>query len=252
MSDHMSPIRPYSPTERIDEVEIRIREFLVNSGLAPGDAIPGEHWFSEQLGVGRPLIREAFKKLEGMGLVEVRRGKGRILKSFDLDGYLNSYSTDMLMSQFSYQELFETRCILEVSMIGDSVQRLTDAEMAEIEVIWNRMCSAYDADLIPLEEDIQLHRAIMTAANNRLILAVLDAVLALARKSLAKGGVSDTDRRDEDRREHEELVEAVRNRDSNRARQALALHYSTAASRLGFKAHWQTFNVPLMSLTLSS
>ena len=78
------PIRPYSPRSRKEEVDLRIKEYIATNELGPGDRLPGESWFAAQLGVGRPLIREAFRGLEAVGVIETRKGEagGRDLDLF--------------------------------------------------------------------------------------------------------------------------------------------------------------------------
>src|SRR5688500_1410642 len=57
MPQALTPIRPYRPDSRIEQVEARIREYITNNDLQPGHRLPGESWFAAQLEVGRPLIR---------------------------------------------------------------------------------------------------------------------------------------------------------------------------------------------------
>ena len=59
--DIAHPIRPYAPDSRMHEVESRIREYITENAFPPGHKLPGEAWFAAQLGVGRPLVREAMR-----------------------------------------------------------------------------------------------------------------------------------------------------------------------------------------------
>ncbi|MGH2345766.1 MAG: FadR/GntR family transcriptional regulator, partial [Chloroflexota bacterium] len=54
----------------------RIREFIAEQKLEPGDRLPPERVLMEQLRVGRSSVREAMKILATLGLVEIRRGDG--------------------------------------------------------------------------------------------------------------------------------------------------------------------------------
>jgi DNA-binding FadR family transcriptional regulator len=53
-----------------------IRDFIVERGLKPGDALPSEAELAALLDVGKTSVREALRRLEAHGVVEVRRGKG--------------------------------------------------------------------------------------------------------------------------------------------------------------------------------
>ncbi len=231
------PIRPYTPDSRIHEVESRIREYIANNELGPGARLPGEAWFAEQLDVGRPLIREAMKGLEAVGAIEARKGVGRFVRAFDPEAYLSNYTTRMLLASFSEQELNETRCLLEISMATDAVSRLTDDDLADIGRLWDLIQAAAAAGTSDTEADLGLHRAIMRRAENRLIVAMLDAVYALAVRREASRAHSPEKIR-EDLAEHAAIVEAAMSHDGRAARAALTAHFRTTATRLGFEPRW--------------
>ena len=231
------PIRPYSPDSRINEVESRIREYIANNDLQPGHRLPGEAWFATQLDVGRPLIREAMKGLEAVGMIEARKGVGRFVRAFDPEAYLSNYTTRMLLSSFSEQELNETRCLLEISMATDAVSRLTDDDLVEIETFWRRIEASAAAGTSDTEADLSLHRVLMRRAENRLIVAMLDAVYALAvRRQATRTNAPDKIR--QDLAEHEAIVQAALARDGRAVRTALTIHFRTTATRLGFEQRW--------------
>jgi GntR family transcriptional repressor for pyruvate dehydrogenase complex len=64
----------------------RIKLALINGELKPGDFIPSESELTQNLGVGKSSVREATKMLQAMGVLEVKRGQGTIIrKSHDED-----------------------------------------------------------------------------------------------------------------------------------------------------------------------
>src|SRR5690606_22970823 len=99
----------------------------------------------------------------------------------------SNYTTEMLLHSFSEQELNETRCLLEISMATDATRRLTDDDIEDIRALWVRIQAAAANNTIDVEADIDLHRAIMRRSDNRLIVAMLDAVYALAMRKRAGG-----------------------------------------------------------------
>lgn len=56
------------------EVGDAIRDYIVEHGLKPGDALPSEGELATLLDVGKTSVREALRRLEAHGVVEVRRG----------------------------------------------------------------------------------------------------------------------------------------------------------------------------------
>ena len=63
-----------SKTSLSDTVFADISEKIIKGDLHPGAALPSERQLSELLGVNRGAVREAVKRLQQAGLVEVRHG----------------------------------------------------------------------------------------------------------------------------------------------------------------------------------
>ncbi len=57
-----------------------IRDLIVQTPYRPGERLPPEREIAERLNVTRTVVREALIMLEIKGLVEVRRGAGRLRK----------------------------------------------------------------------------------------------------------------------------------------------------------------------------
>ena len=57
-----------------DRVHERLRAQILEDRLAPGDALPSERTLAEELGVNRHAVREALKRLEQAGLVQITQG----------------------------------------------------------------------------------------------------------------------------------------------------------------------------------
>lgn len=236
-----SALRPFSPASRLEEVDVRIKEYIAANELLPGDRLPAEAWFAAQLGVGRPLVREAFKGLEAVGVIEARKGVGRFVRAFEAGSYLSHFTTQVLIESFSEREIIETRCLLEIAAVGDAVERLTDDDCAEIRRLWARMSSSAAVGESDTASDLGLHRVIMCRADNRFIVTMLDAVYALAIRRNADDGYG-TEQLTEDSAQHEAIVRAALARDGRAARAALIAHFETTAVRLGFVPSWRNLS----------
>jgi GntR family transcriptional repressor for pyruvate dehydrogenase complex len=233
---------------RQSDVASQIREYIVQNDLTPGDRLPGEEWFAAELGVGRPLVREALKGLEAVGAVETRKGVGRFVGTFEADAYLAHFTTEVLVQSFSQRDLAEVRCLLEVAAVGEVVPRLTDEDIAEIVRNLETMKAQAARGEEITEADIGIHRTIMHRSENSFVISMLDAIYAL---TMATGPyIPDTripkPARDpaivaHDVREHERLVAAVVSRDGATAQAALMAHFETTASRIHFTPLWRQF-----------
>jgi GntR family transcriptional repressor for pyruvate dehydrogenase complex len=60
-----------------------LRRSILAGEYRPGDRLPPERELAAERGVGRGTVREAFKKLEQLGLVDIRHGGGVTVRSLD-------------------------------------------------------------------------------------------------------------------------------------------------------------------------
>ena len=65
-----------------DDVFEQIMSEVLNGEMAPGEALPSERKLAEVLGVSRPVVREALKRLTAAGLVEVRQGDATTVRDY--------------------------------------------------------------------------------------------------------------------------------------------------------------------------
>jgi GntR family transcriptional repressor for pyruvate dehydrogenase complex len=187
-------------------------------------------------------VREALKGLEAVGAVEARKGVGRFVGAFEAGAYVRHFTTDVLIDSFTERELTETRCLLEIAAVSESVDRLTADAIAEIQRLLERMRRRTASGESCTAEDIRMHRVIMSRTGNRFIAAMLDAVYAIGMARTDDRQYLD-EYRQNDLREHVAIVDAVAARDGAAARAALMRHFETTAKRLGFTPRWrEVFN----------
>lgn len=65
-----------------DEVFDQLVASIVDGEVTAGDAIPSERALAEGLGVSRPVVREALKRLAHAGLVDIRHGGATTVSDF--------------------------------------------------------------------------------------------------------------------------------------------------------------------------
>ena len=73
MRDAFGPVLRQSLS---DKLALRIRSMIQKGDFQRGDRLPPILEMARRFGVGHPTIREALKKLETMGFVEIRHGSG--------------------------------------------------------------------------------------------------------------------------------------------------------------------------------
>lgn len=76
------PLSPVARRSVTDEVYDQILAGVIEGELAPGESLPSERQLAEVLGVSRPVVREALKRMTHAGLVEVRQGGSTTVRDY--------------------------------------------------------------------------------------------------------------------------------------------------------------------------
>lgn len=113
------------PQKPIDHVEESLVTAILDSVYAPGDTLPGERDLARQLGVTRPTLREALRRLERDGWVTIRQGKSTRINDFWREGGPNILTAivrygEHLPADF-ITKLLEVRRALAPAYVGAAV-----------------------------------------------------------------------------------------------------------------------------------
>ena len=193
-----------------DRAYYAIRELIVTLELAPG-AVVSERDLMQRLELGRTPIREALRDLARDRLVEVYPRRGIFVSNVDVGDIAG---------------LSEVRLVLEPEAARLAALRSTEADRSETEALLAELeVTARSPDERALIElDQRIHRHVYRAAHNPFAEATLNEyyVLALRIWFLALDRV--TERLDTAVHEHRALLEAIRDRDSDRAESAMRTH----------------------------
>ncbi|WP_028783439.1 FadR/GntR family transcriptional regulator [Thalassobacillus devorans] len=115
-----------------EEVLHQIKMYIEQHQLGPGDKLPSERELSELLNVGRSSIREAFRALELLGLIETRRGEGTFMRTYRPYHMVELLSTFILHEARTKEELAAAKMMLEIEVIHHV---MTAVESSHIEVL---------------------------------------------------------------------------------------------------------------------
>ncbi len=88
--------------------------FIEAQDLKPGKLLPPETKLAADLGVAKPIIREALKSLEGKGIIEVRSGKAAMVKPLDSQPLQLFFQRAMQIEHEAIIDLMELRKGIEV------------------------------------------------------------------------------------------------------------------------------------------
>lgn len=207
-----------------EQIVQQIEDSILKGTLKSGDQLPSERELALKFGVSRTAVREAVKALHEKGLVEAYSGRGTFITNGTSEAVRQSINLMMRIDQADGSEnLAEVRQILEPEIAALAATRIQAPQLALMREAYSVMNSALkDADAY-IEADLDFHLALAEAAENPLILSLLDSIVGLLREQrikifFEKGGP------ERGQYHHARILAAIEKRDADAARAAMRDH----------------------------
>lgn len=207
-----------------EQIVQQVEDSILKGALKPGDQLPPERELAQQFGVSRTAVREAVKALREKGLVEAYPGRGTFVTEGTSQAVRESLDRMIKIGQPEGSPfLAEVRCILEPEIAGLAATRASEEDLTTmreaVEVMDNAM---RDPDAY-IEADLDFHLALAEAADNPIILSLIDSIVGLLREQRMKifqveGGP------ERGQYHHKRILKAIEERDTEGAREAMKAH----------------------------
>lgn len=209
--------------------------------LKAGDRLPTEQALSERFGVSRSVVREAIARLRSDGTVVSRQGAGVFVIGME-EGVTLRIDAELLTDRSVFQSVFELRAILETRGAGLAAVRAEDDQRAAISDALERMRQSVEEwGERGVSADLDFHRAVAMASGNSYIAATVGMLTAQMRQSIMfmRQNMSDplANLKSTNIIEHSAIHDAIMLRSPQAAREAMRVHISAAAERLGYPLH---------------
>lgn len=227
-------ITPLKPTPSlVEQVCSRLARQLRDEVDSGDGKLPPERLMAERLGVSRTVLREATKRLELQGLLEIRHGSGiravnRLHKP--LNGSLSILLPEL---QERLRQLSEARAAIEPEIARQAALKAKATDLKQLRGIHERLLAAETHDEA-VEADIDFHRTLARVAGNEIMKLMLESLADLGRESrrVTIGNVGRQRAIDH----HTAILNAVAAHDANAAAKAMKHHMDEAAHDLAAKA----------------
>ena len=181
-------------------------EHIVANDFEPGTLIV-EGEIGELLNMSRTPVREAMRRLEVEGLVHKIKDVGIIVNEITYD---------------DITEIFEMRILFELHALGNFVKNVTDDEIKSLEKRLLKLDdSSSEQEYYNIDRDI--HNSIIRACSNSRMVSYLKTINAQVEKLRRISGTT-PERLGKSLKEHLTIVQAIRDRDYEKAYANLVLH----------------------------
>jgi len=220
-----SSVKRSSTVERIVE---NLISMIKEGSLAEGDKLPPERQLCEKIGVSRPILREALKALQVMNIIDIRQGAGAYVKSLEPGEVVEHLDIVFHLDSSLYRDLYEARGLLESDVAALAAERISGEELDALERNIRDAAADINNEEAFFSRDLELHEMILKAAGNRVFPVFMRSVTKLAlvyrKKTNALPNIRHNTIRD-----HEAILAALKARDGEAARKAMAEHIANVA-----------------------
>ena len=211
--------QPIQSSTVVQQIIDKITQSLIKGELKPGDRLPPEPELAVQLGVSRTSLREAFKTLEGLGVLVARKRGGTFIATAGSQSMLDPLIFNLIIEKGSKEDLFELRVLLEVDAIELAIKKATpeDLEMLARELDkFEKMIPEGNLELLA-EFDLQFHLNLLHMTKNSSFIRISQVIMQLfaspIEKTLKKIGPENA------LANHRALFQAICDRDLLRAKE---------------------------------
>src|ERR1700724_4447089 len=152
-----------SPRSRAVDVERAVAQWIFKGELTAGQKLI-EQEVALRLGVSRGPVREAFRALEDLGLVQIEQNRGSFVRKIDLDEAV---------------EIHDVYSALEELAARSSARRLTGTQIAELKSLVESMDVAGEAEDLDRYYALNLsfHQCLVEGSGNRRLLSIYNRLL---------------------------------------------------------------------------
>lgn len=218
---------------KCDYVVEQLKERIISGEYKSGDQLPPEGALCDLFGVSRITVREALKKLNMMGLVEIKQGKGTFVKTVDLGLFMKPLFQLIDFEEIDVEAIYTAREYIEGGTAYLAASGRTEFELTVLKnILQGIRQSIVEQDAVKLYEyDQAFHMEVAKAAHNPILLSILQPL-----EEIDTACVKRFDKYlmtiENCYKEHYDIFKAIEAKDPESARQAMIAHTKNSKATL--------------------
>lgn len=216
------------PASVHEKIVAEIKSSILRGKLKPGDKLPSERALAEILNVSRTSLREALKILAASGIVTIKQGQGVYVVENTHQDIIGHFTNRIFSEQYDLTELYDMRKVLETQAVVWAVRRATPEQISYMNELISETReklshSPKEDTQILTDHDTKFHNALAEASGNKVLVRVMQNLLDLIEETRNRA-FTIPGRGSKSLDDHQKIVDAIRNHDTDNARQAMYHH----------------------------
>jgi len=201
-----------------DWVMASLREAILNGYFEAGEKLD-QDLIAEELEVSRTPVREAIRKLESEGFIALRPHYGAFIAT---------------VSQRDIHQVYKVRGLLEAEIVRQVTLLIPQPALDELDNSLVETQAQVDAGDIAkhYENDVSFHETIASFAENKLLREILDSLTNRISMVRRFAQLQPGPHLIESLGEHRAILQAMRQRDPERAAEMMRLHLENSSLRI--------------------
>ncbi|MFR2764877.1 MAG: FadR/GntR family transcriptional regulator [Clostridium sp.] len=229
-------IKMYSARTTKTKCDMAVDEILgmiIKGEYKENDKLPPEQYFMDYFGMSRVTIRECFKKLSILGVVEICQGKGTFVKKVDINTLLQPLYSTFVVNNLSISQIFDARICIEYGTTMLAVENATKEQLIQLE----ELMKEFDKTIIRRDSeefsrlDVMFHEMIADMSGNYIMAAMYKMIKEILSQYICKinltAGVIENSQK-----QHRDILKAMQERDADRASELMKQHIKSVEKRL--------------------
>ncbi len=231
----VSETRAATPRQR-ELVTSTLARMILSGEVPPGSKLPTEAELGKSMDVSRTVLRESVRMLAGKGLIESRPRIGTVVlppsRWNHLDGDLLAWRESLPPDLNFIRSLTEARQVIEPAAAAMAAERADGTDLGRIQRAFDAMRAADIADIdAAVTADEDFHLAILAASKNE-IFSNFGAVIGMALRMSFRVTTTGSENYAATLATHGDVLEAIRMRKADIARELMVKLIGVAAKDL--------------------
>lgn len=227
-------VRPTRAPRLSDVIARRIQRQISSGRLVVGARLPAEREMARRYNTSRVCVREAYRSLEELGVLTIRRGAegGAFVAEVDHSAVQRSLSLVLRLGRLSHQEITEARVLIEPPVARLAARRATPEDVARLQVVVERQETrlARKGNFRP--SNLAFHRTVAECAHNLPLATLVNSLADLTLEIVTK---IETPRQVQEEvcRFHRLILDAIERHDEDAAERRMLQHITQVQSGIG-------------------